>query len=93
EASNALGGHFVQEFEFNAHSGDFRGRVDEVEMLMVNHDDSLELMVEVDRKAKGLGGFFASMIGRDETKLWVEIHDYDLDAVTDVLHGAIDEHC
>jgi len=93
EESSALGGRFVQEFEFKAHSGDFRGRVDEVEILMVNHDDSLELMVEVDRKAKGLGGFFASMIGRDETKLWVEIQDYDLESVTDVLHHAIDEHC
>ena len=93
EASSALGTNFVQEFEFKAYSGDFKGRVDEVEMLMVNHDESLELMVEVDRKAKGLEGFFASLVGRDETKLWVEIQDYDADSVINILHQAIDEHC
>jgi len=93
EKSRELGGAFVQEFEFNATGGEFRGRVDEVEMLMVNHDSHLALLVEVDRKARGIGGFFSEMLGTDETKLWVEIDDDNLEQVIDVLHHAIDDHC
>jgi len=93
EKSRDLGGSFVQEFEFNAIGGEFKRRVDEVEMLMVNHDDHLALLVEVDRKARGLGGFFSEMLGTDETKLWVQIYDDNLDQVTDVIHTAIDDHC
>lgn len=93
EQSAQLGGVFVQEFEFHAHGGDFKGRVDEVEMLMVNRDGHLELLVEVDRKTRGISGFFAQMLGSDERQLWIQIHHSDLNQTSELLYQAIDDHC
>ncbi|MDP2559889.1 sporulation protein [Psychrobium sp. 1_MG-2023] len=93
EKSSQLGQPFVQEFEFEPQGGEFRGRVDEVEMLMVSHPEQLEILVEVDRKARGLGGFFSELLGRDESKLWVDINDFEQEQVTEILHQAISHHC
>lgn len=93
EQSKQLGGSFVQEFEFKATNGDFAGRVDEVEILMVNHQDQLQILVEVDRKARGFGGFLAQMLGQDESRVWLEINDYEHRQVCDVLYRAIADNC
>ncbi|MGB1238265.1 MAG: sporulation protein [Pseudomonadales bacterium] len=93
EQSRQLGGEFVQEFEFKAQGGDFRGRVDEVEMLLVNADHQLEILLEVDRRARGLGGLFAEMLGRDESQMWLHLHHSDLDQAAELLYQAIDDHC
>lgn len=93
EEGRQLGQPFVQEFEFKARQGQFRGRVDEVEILMVNYADRLEVLMEVDRKSRGLRGFFAEVSGRDETKLWLDIEDLAQEQVTELLENAIDEHC
>jgi len=93
EEGRQLGQRFVQEFEFKAQRGVFRGRVDEVEILMVNYEDRLEVLLEVDRKARGLSGFFSEVLGRDETKLWLDIEALEQGEVTEMLAGAIDQHC
>jgi len=93
EEGRQLGQPFVQEFEFKAHRGPFRGRTDEVEILMVNHHDRLEVLLEVDRKARGLSGFFKEVTDRDETKLWLDIEDLEQNEVTALLESTIDEHC
>ncbi len=61
---------FVQEFEYVPDdSGSFAGRLDEVELVPLVRDDGLEVLMEVDRKARGLGGLLAEVMGRDESNL------------------------
>lgn len=47
---------FVQEFEFRP-IGKYRGRLDEIEVIFSLHHDGLEVFLEIDRKARGFGGF------------------------------------
>lgn len=93
EEGRQLGQPFVQEFEFKPQHGDFRGRVDEVEMLMVSHPDRLALLVEVDRRARGFSGFFSEVFDRDETRLWLDITDMEQGEVTEQLYNAINDNC
>jgi sporulation-control protein len=93
EEGRQLGQPFVQEFEFKAHRGPFKGRTNEVEILMVSYPNHLEVLLEVDRKVRGLSGFFAEVSGRDETKLWLDIEDLRQDEVTSLIEEAIGQHC
>ena len=51
------------------------------------------MLLEVDRKARGLSGFFSEVLGRDETKLWLDIETLTQEEVTEMLSEAIDQHC
>lgn len=90
EEGRQFGQPYVQEFEFKPQQGEFRGRVDEVEVLMVSHPDRLELLIEIDRRARGFSGFFSEISGRDETKLWLDIEDMEQAEVTALLYNVID---
>ncbi|MCG7384638.1 MULTISPECIES: sporulation protein [Paenibacillus] len=71
-----LGGNlpFVQEFEF-VPTNKFRGYLDELEVLFYPMGDSMELLLQIDRRARGLGGIFAEAMGTDES--FVRLHLYD----------------
>ena len=58
---------FGQELEFVAGSGEFRGRFDEVELLMFPSEDSVDLILQIDRRVRGLGTFLSEKIGTDES--------------------------
>ena len=58
---------FGQEFEFVAHSGEFRGRFDEVELVMFPSAEGVDLVLQVDRRARGLGSFLSEQMGTDES--------------------------
>lgn len=58
---------FGQELEFVAGSGEFRGRFDEVELLMFPSEDSVDLILQIDRRARGLGSFLSEAMGTDES--------------------------
>lgn len=64
---------FGQEFEFVATGGEFRGRFDEVELVMFPSEDAVDLVLQVDRRARGLGSFFSEAIGVDETNVRLTI--------------------
>lgn len=93
EEGRQLGQPFVQEFEFKAQQGEFRNRVDEVEILMVNYPERLEVLIEIDRRARGLGGFFAEISGRDESRLWLDIETLEQSQVTELLENTIEQYC
>jgi sporulation-control protein len=57
---------FGQELEFVAGSGEFRGRFDEVELVMFS-EDSVDLVLQIDRRARGLGSFLSESVGTDES--------------------------
>ncbi|CUA80290.1 sporulation protein [Anoxybacillus suryakundensis] len=66
---------FVQEFEFLPVRGEFRGKLDEVEIIFFPHAlDECELLIQVDRRARGLAGLFAEALDLDETFIRVTIH-------------------
>ncbi len=58
---------FGQELEFVAGSGEFRGRFDEVELLMFPSEDWVDLILQIDRRARGLGSFLSEAMGTDES--------------------------
>ena len=58
---------FAQEIEFVATGGEFRGRFDEVELVMFPSEDEVELLLQVDRRARGLGSFLSEQMGTDES--------------------------
>lgn len=63
-----LGGNlpFVQEFEF-VPTSKFRGYLDEIEVLFYPMGNTLELLMQIDRRARGLSGIFSEAMGTDET--------------------------
>lgn len=67
---------FVQEFEYVPVRGEFRGKLDEVEMIFFPHaPNEMELLIQVDRRARGLAGLFAEALDLDETFVRVTIHE------------------
>ncbi|RSD26252.1 sporulation protein [Mesobacillus subterraneus] len=66
---------FVQEFEFVPSSGPFRGRLDELELIFYPlNENEIEVLMQVDRKARGLGGFLSEAMGMDETFVRLTVH-------------------
>jgi len=65
--SSWFGRKWVQEFEFRP-AGYGRARYDEVEVVFENqHGNQVELMLQIDRAARGLGGLLMEMTGTDES--------------------------
>ena len=58
---------FAQEIEFVAVSGEFRGKFDEVELVMFPSEDDVDLLLQVDRRARGLSSFLSEQMGTDES--------------------------
>lgn len=67
---------FVQEFEFVPYQGDFRGKLDELEVVIIPKQHCLELYLEVDRKARGLKGIMFEAVGLDEKNVRIQV-DYN----------------
>jgi sporulation-control protein len=57
---------FVQEFEF-VPTTHFRGQLDELEVMFYPSDHELELVLQIDRRARGLAGYFAEAMELDES--------------------------
>jgi sporulation-control protein len=58
---------FGQKLEFVATSGESRGRFDEVELIMFPSEGSVDLVLQIDRRARDLGSFLSEAIGADES--------------------------
>jgi sporulation-control protein len=85
---------FVQEFEFVAASGPFRGRLDELELVLYpNSENEAEVLMQVDRRARGIGGFLSEAMGMDETYVRMNIHVSDLPSLQQKLQDTIARYC
>ncbi len=80
---------FVQEFEFKPVGGPFHTKLDELEIICFREEDHAEVYVEVDRKAKGLSGFIAEIIGADESGVRFDFGHDDIPDLADKLHEMI----
>lgn len=56
---------FVQEFEFRP-TGEYRSRLEELEVMFFLKEDELEVMMEVDKRARGFLGAFEEAFNLDE---------------------------
>lgn len=82
---------FVQELEFKAYGGRFAGRIDELEIIFMNYPNKIAVLMEVDRAARGVKGFFSEMLDMDESKVAVEFDDTNIADAESMLRELIDE--
>ncbi|SFR74937.1 sporulation-control protein [Halogeometricum rufum] len=69
---------FVQEFEFRPSGGEFRGDLDELELVFVASAASLDVFVEVDRR----GGILSEALDADERHTQFSLTDDDPDVAS-----------
>ncbi len=75
---------YVQEFELTP-SGEYRAYLDELEVVFVLHDNDVDVMLEVDRRARGIGGLFAEALEMDESHAKVTLSNEELNGPLDVV--------
>ncbi|MBT2656271.1 sporulation protein [Bacillus sp. ISL-18] len=95
EAPRRLRGRlpFVQEFEFVPASGLFRGRLDELEVVFFPAGNgTLDIMFQVDRRARGLSGLFSEALGTDETNVRLTITNEDIPSLQQKIQSAIQRY-
>lgn len=68
---------FVQEFEFTP-GREFSNRITELELVMRLEPHGLQVLVEVDRRGRGLSGLFAQAFDMDERHAWLELRNSEL---------------
>ncbi|KQO18492.1 sporulation protein [Paenibacillus sp. Leaf72] len=82
---------FVQELEFVPAGGPFRGKLDELEVIFYPDAHQVELLLQIDRKARGLGGFFAEAMNTDETFVRVAFTQEHLQAGTQAIASQLEK--
>lgn len=84
---------FIQEFEFVPAGGEFRSKLDELECVFVPRDESsVDVLMEVDRKPRGIGGMLAEALDADESKVRFSVTDKDIPDLKQKLAQVIEQH-
>lgn len=89
--SHKLGTHaaFIQEFEYRA-TGEFRRYLDELEVTFIRHsEDELTFVLQVDRRARGLGGLLSEALDMDETFIRVTVTPNDIPNMRSIVDNTI----
>ncbi|WP_026576601.1 sporulation protein [Bacillus sp. UNC438CL73TsuS30] len=81
---------FVQEFEFVPASGPFRGKLDELEVVFFpSGNGSMDIMLQVDRRARGLAGLFSEALEMDETNVRLTVTNADIPSLPQKIESVI----
>ena len=80
----------MQEFEFKPYSGPFRGKLDELEIVVFPFEEEAEVFMEIDRKARGMGSYLSEMTGRDEEHLKFIFTEDDLPQLAEMIGDLIE---
>ncbi|WP_409288766.1 sporulation protein [Peribacillus sp. SCS-37] len=84
---------FLQEFEFVPVSGKYHGRLDELEVTFLKSgQDAADLLIQVDRKARGLAGLFAEAMEMDETMVRSSVSRRDIPKMQETLDRIIERY-
>jgi sporulation-control protein len=84
---------FVQEFEFVPVSGAFRGKLDELEVVFYPISQTeTEIYMQVDRKARGLGGFLSEALEMDESHVHFKVHASELSSIREKIASVIQKY-
>lgn len=94
QAPTRYRGHypFMQEFEFTP-TGPFRSHLDELEVVFLSQSEhSVEVLMQIDRKVKGLGSLFAEAFDMDESFVRTTITTQDVPNLQTKLQQIISKH-
>jgi sporulation-control protein len=84
---------FVQEFEFTPGS-EYARDIEELELVMQLEPEGVHVLVEVDRRGRGLSGWLESAFDMDERHAWLSLSreelSYGPDHIADALEELID---
>ncbi|WP_342526090.1 sporulation protein [Chryseomicrobium sp. FSL W7-1435] len=81
---------FMQEFEYVPMTGEFYGKLDEIEVVFLSQTpDKAELLLQIDRKARGFGGFLAEAMDQDETFVPLTIHKHEVSDIKSKLYQVL----
>lgn len=81
---------FVQEFEFVPITGTYRGKLDELEIVFFPSSSTMtDIYMQVDRKARGLGGFLAEALEMDESHVHFTVSSGDLPSLREKINSVI----
>nr|WP_106780078.1 sporulation protein [Lysinibacillus timonensis] len=84
---------FIQEFEFVPVSGLFRGQLDELEIVFLSQsENSVDILMQVDRRARGFAGFLSEALDTDETHVRLTISKQDLPNLREKLQQTISRY-
>ncbi|MFT8321266.1 MAG: sporulation protein [Bacillus sp. (in: firmicutes)] len=84
---------FLQELEYMPVSGPFYGKLDEIEIIFLSiQDKTLEILLQIDKKARGLSGLFAEAFDMDEQFVRLAIKEEELPALQQQLFAIIEQH-
>ncbi|MFD2370892.1 sporulation protein [Brevibacillus sp. GCM10020057] len=81
---------FVQEFEFRP-TGSYRSRLEELEIVFFLREDSLEVFMELDKRARGFFGALEEAFSLDERFVRFRLHQEDLHRTASEIAGAIEQ--
>ncbi|MGM9988500.1 MAG: sporulation protein [Bacillaceae bacterium] len=86
-------GKVVQEFEFVPVHGNYRNKLDELELIFKNTtDNEVNLLLQIDRRAKGLGGFLSEALDMDETNLHLKVTKASLNDFATSFNQLLNRH-
>ena len=84
---------FIQEFEFSARNTPYARYLDELELTFINQSaNHVELLLQIDRKARGIGGLFAEALDIDETFVRLIFDRNDFNSIETVLRQTIEKY-
>lgn len=87
------GAQFVQEFEFKALGGEFRGRLDELEAVFQLTETQVNVTLQIDRRVRDLGSFLAESMGMDESYVRFTFTQADLPNLPQIIANTIRPYC
>ncbi|MGE5701374.1 MAG: sporulation protein, partial [Clostridia bacterium] len=80
---------FVQEFEFRP-TGKYRGRLEELEVIFFLKENGLEVLLEIDKRARGFLGALEEAFNMDERYARFELTAADRNRSTQEISAIID---
>jgi len=63
---------FVQEFECVPKNGEFKNKLDELEVVFIPKLEGIDIIFQIDRKSKGIAGWLSDALELDETDLRIK---------------------
>lgn len=84
---------FIQEFEFTATNPTYRRHLDELEVTFINQSaDSIEVLLQIDRRARDLGSFLSEALDMDESFVRLTFTDRDVLSIESTLKQTIERY-
>lgn len=82
----------VQEFEFYP-GGEFRSYLDELEVVFLADSKGAEVLLEVDKRPRGLSGILEEALEMDERHVRLRIEGNDVGSLTETFRSLIRRNC